>query len=137
MGYSTFHRSVCTSTPKCLRTFSLRFSLRCAPLCELPWLHLSSLVHTTREIIAINQIKSEKDLFRSSLYNSSKSSFSPSFEFLTGHPTLIAPLLFSHTFAHISKHLPALMYPYGSSRYPYACFVYVCATVAFHAHFVC
>ncbi|GFY88029.1 hypothetical protein Acr_05g0016680 [Actinidia rufa] len=75
---------------------------------------------------------------RPSLYSSSKLTLSPSSELLTGYSTLIAPLVSSQTFVHISKYLPVLLYYYGSPRYhygfskcPYACFAYLCTTVAF------
>ncbi|GFS46128.1 hypothetical protein Acr_00g0100270 [Actinidia rufa] len=88
---------------------------------------------TTGEITATNQIKSERDSFlaaaRLSLYSSSKLILSPSSELLYGHPTLVAPLVSGQTFARIPKHLPTVLYHFGFSRYPCACFACLCATV--------
>ncbi|GFS28920.1 hypothetical protein Acr_00g0004690 [Actinidia rufa] len=93
-------------------------------LCELSWLHLSSLMRTTKEIIATNQIESERDPFRRRrarcLYSSSKSTLSISSELLTGYLVLVTPLMSGQTSAHISNHLHELLYHSGSSRYLYA-----------------
>ncbi|GFY94100.1 cinnamyl alcohol dehydrogenase 8 [Actinidia rufa] len=150
-GYSTSHRSVCTSTPKCLH---LLIEVPCTPhrgaphpppgcaakssLCELSWLHLSSLVRTTGENTATDQIESKKRLAsaspRPSLYSFSKLTWSPFSELLYGHPALVASLVSGQTSVHIPKHLPALLYHSGSSKYPCACFAYLCATVASLVH---
>ncbi|GFS42987.1 hypothetical protein Acr_00g0082910 [Actinidia rufa] len=161
MGYSTSHRSVCTSTPKCLHLLT---EVPCTPhrggahhtphrgapqstsLCELSWLHLSSLVRTTGENTATDQIESKRDSLRCrralrvalasrsrpSLYSFSKLTWSPSSELLYGHPALVAAsLVFGQTSVHIPKHLPALLYHSGSSKYRCTCFAYLCATVTF------
>ncbi|GFZ14572.1 hypothetical protein Acr_24g0007620 [Actinidia rufa] len=111
-GYSTFHRSVCTSTPKCL-----------APPTGVCRKRLASGAP------------------RPSLYSFSKSTWSPSSELIYGHPALVAPLVSGQTSVHIPKHLPALLYHsgsskyhYGSPKYPCSCFAYFCATVAFLVH---
>ncbi|GFS38476.1 plant invertase/pectin methylesterase inhibitor superfamily [Actinidia rufa] len=88
-------------------------------------MHLRTEVpaHSHRgEITATNQIESEKRLVLAaahpSLYSFSKSTLSPSSELLTGHFALVALLVSGQTFAHISKHLPALLYHSKSSRLP-------------------
>ncbi|GFZ20430.1 hypothetical protein Acr_28g0011350 [Actinidia rufa] len=72
-----------------------------------------------------------------SLYSFSKSTWSPSSELLYGHPALVASLVSGQTSVHIPKHLPALLYHSGSSRYPCACFAYLCATVTSLVHSPC
>ncbi|GFY94339.1 hypothetical protein Acr_09g0007850 [Actinidia rufa] len=67
----------------------------------------------------------------------SKSTWSPFSELLYGHPALVASLVSGQTSVHIPKHLPALLYHSGSSRYPCACFAYLCATVASLVHSPC
>ncbi|GFS40690.1 ribosomal protein L13 family protein [Actinidia rufa] len=81
---------------------------------------------------------------RPSLYNFSKSTWSPSTELLSRHPALVAPFVSGQTFVHIPKYLPALFYHFRSSKYhygffkyPYACFAYLCATVAYLVHSSC
>ncbi|GFS37707.1 hypothetical protein Acr_00g0053580 [Actinidia rufa] len=52
------------------------------------------------------------------MYNSSKSTLSPSFELSYGHLALVAPLLSDQTFALVSKHLLALLYPLAPPSVP-------------------
>ncbi|GFY90480.1 hypothetical protein Acr_07g0006770 [Actinidia rufa] len=62
--------------------------------------------------ICIKQVRAHgcsKQLYSSSL--------SPSSEVLYGHPILVAPLLSGQTSARIPKHLSALLYYSGSSKY--------------------
>ncbi|GFS35187.1 hypothetical protein Acr_00g0038290 [Actinidia rufa] len=68
------------------------------------------------------------------MYNSSKSTLSPSSELSYGHPALVAPLLSAQTSALVSKHLLALLYHSGSSMCPCACFACLCAPVASLVH---
>ncbi|GFZ20634.1 signal peptide peptidase [Actinidia rufa] len=144
MVYALPHRSACTFSPRCFAppTGAHHTPHRGAPqstsLCELSWLHLSSLVRTTGENTATDQIESKKRLAsaspRPSLYSFSKLTWSPFSKLLYGHPALVASLVSGQTSVHIPKHLPALLYHSGSSRYPCACFAYLCATVASLVH---
>ncbi|GFZ19002.1 galacturonosyltransferase 9 [Actinidia rufa] len=108
-------------------------------------LHIEVPAPSHREITATDQIESKKRLalasLRPSLYNFSKSTWSPSSELLCGHPALVAPLVSGQTSVHIPKHLHALLYHsgsskyhYGSPKYPCACFAYLYATVASLVH---
>ncbi|GFS29750.1 putative N-acetyl-gamma-glutamyl-phosphate reductase [Actinidia rufa] len=125
---STSHRSVCTSTevPAPSHRGALPPTGRSPPL-------IKSRAKETRFGVAAP--------FAVQLL---KIDLVPSSELLSGHPTLIAPLVSSQTSVHISKHLPALLYRSGSSRYHYgslkypcACFAYLCATVASLVHSSC
>ncbi|GFY90478.1 hypothetical protein Acr_07g0006750 [Actinidia rufa] len=58
--------------------------------------------------------RSSRHTARTYLYSSS---LSPSSEVLYGHPILVAPLLSGQTSARIPKHLSALLYYSGSSKY--------------------
>ncbi|GFY84374.1 ribosomal protein L23/L15e family protein [Actinidia rufa] len=79
------------------------FSLRClAP----PTVVAAAKYVTLRAVVPLSLLL---------LYNSSKSTLSPSSELLYGHPALVAPLLSNQTSARISKHLLALLYHSGSS----------------------
>ncbi|GFS37125.1 hypothetical protein Acr_00g0050010 [Actinidia rufa] len=49
------------------------------------------------------------------MYNSSKSTLSPSSELSYEHPALVAQLLSNQTSVRVSKHLLALLYHSGSS----------------------
>ena len=143
-GLLHFYTEVYAPPHRSARTASSRFPHRCVPqstsLCELPRLHLSSLVCKAGDIITTNQIESERDSFQchsSCRYRTPKNWLFPSSVLLTGHSTLFAQLVSGQTSAHILTHLHVLLYHYRSSRYLCACSTYICSIVVFHVHFVC
>ncbi|GFS31394.1 hypothetical protein Acr_00g0017040 [Actinidia rufa] len=69
-----------------------------------------------------------------SMYNSSKSTLSPSSGLFYGHPALVALVFSDQTSARVSKHLLALLCHSGSSRCLCACSACLCAPVASLVH---
>ncbi|GFZ09669.1 hypothetical protein Acr_21g0002680 [Actinidia rufa] len=143
MGYSIFHRSVCTFTPKCLHlhTEVPAPSHRGALYPPLGCLTPSAVVYrkvchfaSCRGSISphlCGQLERSPPLIKSRAKEIRfgvaapfavqllKSTCSPSSKLLYGHPALVAPLVSGQTFAHIPKQIPALLYCSRSSKCHY------------------